>query len=443
MNNRTMANQKTDTEDVLRKGTRSGESEGAFAGLELEGEAVLPDTQLLATTPSPGQVMRMQQMVGNRAVQQMLKPATAKPETAAHAPGCTCPGCAAQMRTVIDDKAHAPAMTTIQREASGHDAACGCPTCVGARAAAAPTALIQREAAAGGAGGAGGAGAGFVLEEEEVAEESSIVMDIGLPIQMGENPDDRSAPPGEEEEVPATAVAPERTQGASGFTDAGQVGTASAQITDRMPDDDRPHIFIDGGQTGTVVWAGGGGAGPRGNQNVGSLQHETPPIYDTGPDPDDATKFVAWLRPATGLINVTRSWLGAITGDQGNGQYVSAGAAARFNNHENQHVVASKSLYDSLIQPMLDRAWSYLPGGQTMKGDTAEAAANMLKAVVSWEIWVKAWQDADIALNTPMGTIDTNDLASGTYPENRGAVTIAGKAYTNAVASPGEALPAP
>jgi hypothetical protein len=42
-----------------------------------------------------------------------------------------------------------------------------------------------------------------------------------------------------------------------------------------------------------------------------------------------------------------------------------------------------------------------------------------------------------------MGTIDTNDLASGTYPENRGAVTIAGKAYTNAVASPGEALPAP
>jgi hypothetical protein len=440
MNNRTMANQKTETEDVLRKGTRAGDSESAFSALETE---VLPpaESPLLAASPSARQVMRMQQMVGNRAVQAMLKPAAAKPESEPHAPNCTCPGCAAQMRTVIDDK---PQAAPIQRESSGHDAGCSCPTCVGARTATAPTALIQREAAAGGGGGAGGAGAGFVLEEEEVAEESSIVMDMGLPMQMGENPDDRSAPAGEEEELPAaTAVAVENTRSASGFTDGGQVGTAAAQVTERRPDDDLPHIFIDGGQTGTVVWAGGGGAGPRGNQGVGSLQHETPPIYDTGPDPDDASKFVAWLRPATGLINVTRSWLGAITGDQGNGQYVSAGAAARFNNHEVQHVVASKSLYDSLIQPMLDRAWAYLPGGQTMKGDTAEAAANALKALVSWEIWVKAWQDSDIALNTPMGTIDTNDLASGTYPENRGAVTIAGKAYTNAVASPGEALPAP
>ena len=421
MTMRTPGNQKTDTDEVLRKGTRAGDSESAFSALETE---VLPpaESPLLAASPSARQVMRMQQMVGNRAVQAMLKPAAAKPTTEPHAPNCTCPGCAAQMRTVIDDK---PQAAPIQRESSGHDAGCSCPTCVGARTATAPTALIQRAEAS-----------TYTEEEDFESEQAEGMPDLGLTLQTGSNPDDRAAI--EKEESVATAVPP-----GSGFTAGGMTGVAPVKVTYSEPEDGVPHAFTDGGMTGTVAWAGGGGAGPRGNQGTGSLQTETKPVYESGPDPADATKFVAWVKAGTGVINVTRSWLGAFAGDQGNGQYVTSGAMLRFNAHEVKHVNSTKSIYDANIAPMLAKVAAHYPGGTTVGGATAAAAVASLKSTIGWATAVTAFQTQDTAQNKPMGPIDTNDLASGTYPENRGPAKIAGKDYTNAVATPGEALPAP
>jgi len=365
----------------------------------------------------------------------MLMHPTAMPTEvmAPHAPSCTCPGCSSQMETVNEQQPHTPA-TELQaaRAPHAHDAACGCPACTVAMA---PS--VQREEDHGDRADvekAGDTQIGAVLsvQEEFTAQEEGSMPDMGLGLAQGG--DVRTK---EVEETTATAVA------LGGFTAGGQVGTAPVEVTGRMPDDNVPHAFTNGGQTGTVAWAGGGGAGPRGNENVGSMQTNVVPVYQSGPNPATPGGFVAWIQAGTGRIDVTRSYLGAITGDQGNGQYVSAAAAARFNAHEVQHVNSTSGLYNTHIAPLLLRVTAHHPGGTTVPGATAAAAIALLQTTINWATDVAAFQTNDTAANrsSPLGAVDTADLASGTYPENRGPGTIATKAYTNRVAVPGEVLP--
>jgi len=163
-------------------------------------------------------------------------------------------------------------------------------------------------------------------------------------------PDERDT---SEQDLPAQYVPDEGNSGspaAPGFVDAGRVGTARYGDPADEAAEALPRAFKDGGQTGTVKWAGGAGAGAHGNQPPGSIQRQVPPVFfQVSPKAD------AWVKEGTGLIDVTRSWTGVNPGDQGNGQFLTAAAAARINQHETLHVANSSGHYAAIIDPLLTR----------------------------------------------------------------------------------------
>jgi hypothetical protein len=274
----------------------------------------------------------------------------------------------------------------------------------------------------------------FAPEEEETQEGQLLVIpEEFTPIEYSGLPDESSlelasVSSGESrtEEMPAVAAPP------VGFHDLGRTGTARFG-DEQVLDDSYPHAFTDGGMTGTVVWAGGGGAGPHGNEAVGSVQAQVAPAYQA--TPVAAGTSTASVQAGTGTLDVTRSYVGANSGDQGNGWYLTAGAAARFNAHERLHVANTSGHYNTNIVPLLARA------GTTKVAPTQAAAIAALTAHVNWAASVTAFQNADTASNTPMGTVDTADLASGTYPVDAGPGTVGGTAFTHRARLPTEPNP--
>ena len=223
------------------------------------------------------------------------------------------------------------------------------------------------------------------------------------------------------------------------FVDGGRVGTA--QVGDRaVPSKDRrPRAFTASGRTGTVVWAGGGGAGPHGNEAAGSIQTEVAPDYQSRSNGMKANSD-AWVRAGTGSVDVVRSFVGANTGDQGNGWYLTVGAANRFDQHEQLHVTSSQGHYNTNIVPLLARVANSAVTGKSI-AFTRVGAIMDLRSQIKWADSLKAFQRDDRADNKPMGTVDTNDLASGTYPIDAGPGTVAGKAYQHRARLPSEANP--
>ena len=94
----------------------------------------------------------------------------------------------------------------------------------------------------------------------------------------------------------------------AGFSDGGRQGTVPFHPEPPNANDLRPHAFVNGGKSGTKAWAGGGGAGPKGNQQAGSIQNQVPPEYESewgGP----LTNASAWVKDGTGVADVTRSYV--------------------------------------------------------------------------------------------------------------------------------------
>lgn len=242
-----------------------------------------------------------------------------------------------------------------------------------------------------------------------------------------------------DQEVLVAVSAPEAATG-TGFTDLGQVGTVPVGTPVKLGSAAYPQAFVNGGMTGTVVWAGGGGAGAHGNQNAGTIQTELEPVFAAAAGTVKG-KFSSSIRAGTGRADVTRSFVGIASGDQGNGWFVTAAAAARINNHETQHVASSRGFYTANIDPLLTRVANAALGKDA--GDSAAAAITAHKAAVNWAPSISAFKTADNNANKPMGTVDTADLASGTYPVNAGPATAAAKAFTNVLKTPAEAMPAP
>jgi hypothetical protein len=283
--------------------------------------------------------------------------------------------------------------------------------------------LLRQEAEGGGAGGGGGGGAvgdegaTMSVQEEFVPEETQ-----GMP----------------DEDLHIAYVGP--GEGEGGFTDGGQTGTAPYGGEEgghtHAP---VPRAFTDGGMTGTVVWAGGGGAGAHGNEAVGSIQSQTAPTYEA--KLNAASKDAdAWVKAGTGKASVTRSWVGINSGDQGNGHYVTSGAATRINNHERLHVASTKGHHDTNIKPLETRIADKTLG---MGVSTTEAGAiAVLKGAIKWPESIKAFQDGDKADNTPMGPVDTGDIGTGTYPVDAGPGTVGGKNYQHRVRLKSEPNPA-
>jgi hypothetical protein len=228
------------------------------------------------------------------------------------------------------------------------------------------------------------------------------------------------------------------TVGGDGFTDGGQTGTVPHGGDDGHDHSAQPQAFTDGGNTGTVIWAGGGGAGAHGNEAVGSVQSQVAPEYQgkANPDTKDAD---AWVKPGTGKVSVTRSWVGIGSGDQGNGWFVTPAGATRINAHELLHVASTKGHYNTHLKPLEERVADKTLGMGVAA--TPELAIAHLKTVIKWPESITAFQNADKADNKPMGPVDTNDLASGTYPVDSGPGTVGGKNYQHRLRTPSEPDP--
>lgn len=296
---------------------------------------------------------------------------------------------------------------------------------------------VEEEEKAAEVGTGAGAGAESSVQENFTPAEGEERPDEGLYLaQVGVGGTGQQPVPEEEEEK---ATAPP-----VGFVDLGQTGTVaygSNPVVDE--DEDRPHAFTDGGQTGTVKWAGGGGAGAHGNESTGSIQSQTAPVFDSSPPPAAGGNAEAWVKAGTGKANVTRSWVGIASGDQGNGHFVTVAAAARINSHETLHVASTKGIYNANIKPLLERVDDHGPTKPKTTGATAAAAVTALQAIIKWPATITAFQTADTAANKPNGPVDAADIATGSYPVDAGAGTVAGKAYQHRVRTPSEANPAP
>ncbi len=259
---------------------------------------------------------------------------------------------------------------------------------------------------------------------------------------------ERDLPPDDEEPVevgggPFPIAEPAAVAGE--FQDAGREGSvpfgdaADEGFDPLHPDGDlRPHAFTGGGRTGTKAWAGGGGAGPKGNQPAGSME-KVDPDYDSywGGFTENAD---AWVMEGTGIVNVKRDYVSSAPGDQGGGWYVTDKAAAALEKHEQKHVRESRSVYIDKVQPLLDRiANSYSYGkGKVYKSVDAKA---LVRRYVDWPASIRAFDEDDNASNAPGGRVDTEDQGSVNFPNQIGAGTVNGKEFQNRLKMPTEEAP--
>jgi hypothetical protein len=240
----------------------------------------------------------------------------------------------------------------------------------------------------------------------------------------------------EDERVPMEGGPPPATPAAVGrFIDGGRRGTVpfgSPMPSDLDPAETQfPHAYVGGGRTGDAAWAGGGpGRGPKGNQGTGSLQTEIEPRYDTRGN-GLRTNADAWVIGGTGVVDVKRDYITSNAGDQGNGWWISAKAAAALEAHEQRHVTAAKEVYDNKLQPILDRVATSAVLG---KGLTywAKDAIPVLKQKIGWKYALEQFKEADAQSNANQGLVDLGDYGSSHYPRNMaGPRTIGGKQYSN------------
>jgi hypothetical protein len=274
----------------------------------------------------------------------------------------------------------------------------------------------------------------FSLEESFVPEEHTEIRTQSEVPVVGPD-DERSA--GDVSGGASPAAAP-----GAGFVDAGRTGTR--RYGDREDGPRRAaRAFVSGGQTGTVPWGGGTGAGARANEGVGSIQSQVAPIYDAAANATPP-RFDGWVRDATGTITVSRSYVGIASGNQGNGWWVTPAAAARINAHEVLHVNSTSALYAAHLVPLEARIAVRRRGlsGVNIGTNAADAQARVQTAV-NWAATITAFQTADIAANDRMATVDTADRNSGTYPVDAGPGTVAGTAFTNRLRIPSEPNPLP
>jgi Domain of unknown function (DUF4157) len=186
----------------------------------------------------------------------------------------------------------------------------------------------------------------------------------------------------------------------------------------------KPHLFINGGKTGSgiVQWVPGGNGG-QGNQTLGDVDiwspdYVTEDAADAGAE--HATAWV-WIKPKTGTAKVTRSYRGVQVGANTTAHYFTERAAARADVHEQLHVASSEAIHDKHIVPLEKRIAKYVGRENALKqGCTPEEAIDALMVIINWNDTMTAFRDDDTTANTPMGTVDTADLAAADFIRNYG-----------------------
>ncbi len=223
-----------------------------------------------------------------------------------------------------------------------------------------------------------------------------------------------------------------------GFRDLGKVGTVRLGDTERgLTSADQPRIFVNGGRTGTVAYSDVPGQGPHCNQNAGSFQVIVPPEYDSrslGLFSDSE----AWVRARTGRITVERSYVGMAAGDQGNGFYVTARAAAVGDRHEEAHIRNCRGHYNTHINPLLARVQNYIPrasggGGMVITRFFQGAARMALEGIINWTSSIWDFQIASRADNGSGGVLDRQHRASANRLIDAGPGRVGGNAYQHRI----------
>ena len=323
----------------------------------------------------------------------------------------------------------------------------GAPADTGAGGAEAGAAGASGGAGGGGAGGTGDAGdgggdagggqqgqAGAAGDSDE--EHSSNVISVPETFQPGDGGSEPVLPPaldGRDME----AVAGDMT---SGFHAPGRRGSIFFHsVTPKEFEDKHPHAFVPGGRKGTTAWAGGGGAGPKGNQKSGSIQRQVAPVYQ-GSGNGLFSNADAWVQGGTGEVDVVRDYVSSDAGDQGNGWYVTEAAASALQAHEEKHVSTAKADYDRFIQPLLDRV---AKSAATGKGAayTKSGAIEKLQNQIGWDKALSQFQKEDEQDNGQGGTVDQYDYSLGGYPEKFKDKKVRGKQYSFLLKSPMEDFP--
>ena len=203
-----------------------------------------------------------------------------------------------------------------------------------------------------------------------------------------------------------------------------------------------PHAFVNGGKvaSGLVHWAGGNGG--KGNQGVGSITLLAP-VYKTAEPAAAGGQAKAWIEAGTGTTTVTRSYNGVNTG--ANGQYyITAGASARIDRHEERHITSTHAIYGTNILPLETRV--RLRTGEAnalVSGADGPAARAALQGIINWNASITTFSQADTTANTPGGTTDTVDSGSADFYRNYGPRAVGGTNYANYIDVPPGPGPAP
>ena len=205
------------------------------------------------------------------------------------------------------------------------------------------------------------------------------------------------------------------------------------EMDGELVSDTAPHVFVNGGKTGSAMDNTVGGRGGTGDQSVAAITLVAP-VYE-GADPAAGVagaQAEAWIRTGTGKATVTRSYKGSLTGANGPTLYMTAAAVARTDAHEVLHVNSSKSIHDAQIVPLEARVGAHTgqPNARRAGATRADAIA-ALQTFINWNATISAFRTADTAANTPMGTVDTTDLASPTFIRDYGPRAVGGVNYAN------------
>jgi hypothetical protein len=198
-----------------------------------------------------------------------------------------------------------------------------------------------------------------------------------------------------------------------------------------LTSDETSHAFIDGGKTGASIFLAVGGRGGTGNQKTGSINLVAPRYESRGPSSSGGSAK-AWIVPGTGTAQVTRSYTGCIVGTNGPNLYLTQRAVNRIDQHEEMHVIFSRSIHDRYIMPLEVRIARYtMEANALSSGSSAEEAETALRNFIDWNAAVNAFQLDDIAANRNMGSVDQIELALPNCVRSYGPRQVNGVNYAN------------
>jgi len=206
----------------------------------------------------------------------------------------------------------------------------------------------------------------------------------------------------------------------------------------------RPSAFISAGRTGVASYYLAGGPGGLGNERPGLIQGLVPPQIDSLNIHGETSYCV---RQQTGIVGISRSYTGVRAGDQGQAGpagrwFITSGAAARINQHEEGHIAESRRIHDATIAPMEQRLAERFICPLSRRGQRS-GLDDYLSRYVGWNTAIAEFRRQDRIRNQSNGTFDAEELNGPRRTQECRNVLWQGVAYDVYMYMPGESCPSP